>query len=423
MHSKQNDPTGSGHASEGKTLPRRSPVKFSLAAAATVALIVLGVASGLIPRANRQTELNAGTRELSVPTVSVVSPKPGKSGSGLPLAAEVKPWVEAPIFARANGYLKRRLVDIGAEVEAGQLLAEIDTPELNQELERARGQLAQAEATLGLSKITAARWANLLKTASVSEQECAEKQSDLKLKTAIAESARAEVRRLEKLQSFARLTAPFAGTITVRNIDSGDLIAAGSAREIFHLAQTRRLRVFVQVPQSMARSIISGQAAEMSVPELPGRTFPARVVRTAGVIAPDSRTLLVELEVDNSKAEIFAGSYAQVRFTEAKMEAALTLPANTVMFRPEGPRIGVVKEEGTVELRAVKLGRDFGQLIEILAGVDANDRVIINPSDSLADNSMVAVKETAAPNAPAPIPPGPGSHDRQGGASKTEKSQ
>ena len=209
MHSKQNDPSNSckSGTSSGSSSDLRSSSR-SLTAAIVV-LIVTGVVAGLIPRLRQQTELGAETLELSVPTVTVVSPKPGQSAAGLPLPAEIKPWVEAPIYARANGYLKRRLVDIGTHVEAGQLLAEIDTPELNQELERARAQLAQAEAALGLAKITAARWAGLLKTASVSEQENAEKQADLKLKTATAESARAEVRRLEKLQSFARVTAPF----------------------------------------------------------------------------------------------------------------------------------------------------------------------------------------------------------------------
>ncbi len=381
----------SGPASES----RRSTARVLLAAAVVVVLIAFGVIAGLIPRWSQHAELGAETVELSIPTVSVVSPKPGQSGSGLSLPAEIRPWVEAPIYARANGYLKRRLVDIGAHVEEGQLLAEIDTPELNQELERGRAQLAQAEATLGLSRITAARWANLLKTASVSEQENAEKQADLKLKTALADSARAEVRRLEKLQSFSRLTAPFSGAITVRNIDSGDLIVAGSAKEIFHLAQTQKLRVFVQVPQAMAKSIKAGQAAEMNVPELPGRDFPAKVLRTAGVIAPDSRTLLTELEVDNSKEEILAGSYAQVRFIEAKMQAALTVPANTVMFRAEGPQVGIVQEDGKVELRPVKLGRDFGRMIEVLAGVEAKERVIVNPSESLVNGCMVAVNEAA----------------------------
>ena len=374
--------------------PPRSPIKFSLTAVVVVVLVVIGVIAGIIPRSRHQTELGAETLELSVPTVSVVTPKPGESSSGLPLPAEIKAWVETPIYARANGYLKRRLVDIGAHVEAGQLLAEIDTPELNQELERARAQLAQAEAALGLSKITATRWAGLLKTASVSEQESAEKQADFKLKTATAEAARAEVRRLEKLQSFSRVTAPFSGTITARNIDSGDLIVAGGGKELFHLAQTQKLRVFVQVPQAMARSIRSGQIAEMTVPELPGRSFPAKVIRTAGAIAADSRTLLVELDVDNPKEEVLAGSYGQVRFTELKTETALTLPANTLLFRAEGPQIGIVQEGGKVELRTVKLGRDYGQKIEILSGAGPEDQVILNPSESLVNGTTVAVSKT-----------------------------
>lgn len=376
------------------TEPARSPVKFLFTAAVVVVLIVTGVIAGLIPRARQHAELGAETVELSIPTVTVVSPKPGQSAAGLALPAEIKPLVEAPIYARANGYLKRRLVDIGTPVEAGQLLVEIDTPELNQELERSRAQLAQAEASLGLSKITAARWAGLLKTASVSEQEAAEKRADLKLKTALADSARAEVRRLEQLKSFARVTAPFAGTITVRNIDSGDLIVAGGGKELFHLAQTQKLRVYVQVPQGMARGIRSGQSAGMTLPELPGRVFTAKVIRTAGVIASDSRTLLVELEVDNRKGEIIAGGYAQVRFTEAKIEAALTLPANTVLFRAGGPQVGIVQPDGKVELRSVKLGRDFGQTIEVLAGVSPQDRVILNPSDSLASGATVSITES-----------------------------
>lgn len=379
---------------KSNSLPPRPQVKFLLTITALVVLITLGAFAGLVPRWHQQAALSAETSELSVPAVSVVFPKPGQSNSSLALPAEVKPWVEAPIYARANGYLKRRLVDIGIHVEAGQLLAEIDTPELDQELDRARAQLAQAEATLGLAKITAARWAELLTTASVSEQENAEKQADLKLKSATVESARAEVRRLQKLQSFSRVTAPFPGTITARNIDSGDLITAGGGRELFHLAQTKKLRVFVQVPQAMARSIHSGQSAQMTLTELPGRTFAAKVTRTAGVISADSRTLLVELEADNSNSEIIAGSYAQVSFTEAKMEASLTLPANSVLFRAEGPQVCVVQPDGNVEVRNVKLGRDFGQAIEILAGVDAKNRVILNPTESLVSGSMVSIAKS-----------------------------
>lgn len=393
MNSNQDHPTELPNNTKSAAEPRRSPVKFSLAVTVLAVLIITGVLAGLIPRFRQQKDLGAETRQLSVPTVAVVSPKPGQSASGLPLPAEIKPGVETPIYARANGYLKRRLVDIGTHVEVGQLLAEIDTPELDQELERAQGQMAQAEAALGLSKLTAERWAGLLKTASVSEQDNAEKQADFKLKTASAESARAEVRRLEKLRSFARITAPFAGTITARNIDEGDLIVAGAGKELFHLAQTRKLRVFVEVPQAMARSIRTGQTAEMTVPELPGRAFTPRVIRTAGVMASDSRTLLVELELDNPKEEVLAGGYAQVRFTEAKMKAALTLPANTVLFRAEGPQVGIVQSDGKVDLRTVKLGRDFGQTIEILAGVSPGDRVIVNPSDSLATGTAVSVAQ------------------------------
>jgi RND family efflux transporter MFP subunit len=394
MTSKRIEPT---HLPDDPKLTPVSPrlsVKLSVAVI-SVLLIALGAFTSIIPRLRHQSEVGAETADLSIPTVAVVSPKPGQAGAGLSLPAEIKPWVEAPIYARANGYLKRRLVDIGSHVDDGQLLAEIDTPELNQELERARAQLAQAEASLGLAKITAARWAGLLKTASVSEQEAAEKQADLKLKTALADTARAEVRRLEKLQSFSRVTAPFAGTITLRNVDSGDLIVAAGSKEIFHLAQTQKLRVFVQVPQAMARSIGSGQSAEVILPEAPGRTFPARVIRTAGVIAADSRTLLVELEVDNAGGEILAGSYAQVRFSEAKREATLTLPSNTLLFRAEGPQVGVVLPDGKVELRSVKLGRDFGQTTEVLAGVGSQDRVIVKPSDSLANGILVNVAATS----------------------------
>jgi RND family efflux transporter MFP subunit len=393
MNAKQNDPMKADRSPEPTKTHPPSRLKFSLAAAAVVAVIAVGVVSGLLPRWRHQAELGAETLELAVPTVNVVSPKPAEHGAGLALPAEIKPWVEAPIYARANGYLTRRHVDIGTHVETGQLLAEIDTPELNQELERARAQRAQAEAALGLARETAARYARLVKTTSVSEQQNDEKQADLKLKAATVDSASADVRRLEKLRSFARVNAPFSGTVTARNIDAGDLIVAAGGKELFHLAQTVKLRVYVQVPQAMARSISPGQSAEMAIPELPGRAFTATVIRTAGVISADSRTLLVELEVDNSKEEILAGGYAQVRFPEARMEPLLTLPANTVLFRAEGPQIGVVEPDGKVEIRSVKLGRDFGQTIELVAGVGPKDRVIVNPADSLASGTTVSLNE------------------------------
>jgi membrane fusion protein (multidrug efflux system) len=371
-----------------------SGAKLRNAAIVAAVLIVIGTLAGLIPRSLHRNALRAETRELAIQTVSVVSPAPGKTAAGLTLPAEAKALVEAPIYARTSGYLKRYLVDIGAQVKAGDLLAEIDTPELNQELAQSRAQLAQADAALVLARTTAARWADLVKTSSVSEQEAAEKKADLELKSATVEAARASVRRLEDLQSFERVTAPFAGTITARGTDVGQLVAASNGKELFRLAQTGTLRVYVRVPQAAAQGVAPGQMAELTIPELPGRVFPAKVVRTSGAMSADSRTLLTELEVDNSRGEILAGTYVQVRLAEAKLDPTSTLPANTLLFRAEGPQVGVVGADGKVELRRVALGRDFGPTVEIVGGVGPTDRVILNPADSLVGGTTVRVAET-----------------------------
>jgi membrane fusion protein, multidrug efflux system len=292
-------------------------------------------------------------------------------------------------------------VDIGAKVKEGDLLAEIDTPELNQELAQTRAQLTQAEAALTLAKTTAARWADLLKSASVSEQEAAEKKADLELKVATVEAARANVRRLEEMKAFGRVTAPFAGAITARGTDVGQLVNAGSGKELFRLAQTGTLRVFVRVPQSAAQGVAPGQMAELTIPEVPGRAFPAKVVRTSGAISADSRTLLTELEVDNSRGEILAGTYVQVRMLEAKSQPPLTLPSNTLLFRAEGTQVGVVGADGKVELRRVTLGRDFGPTVEIMGGLERTERVIMNPPDSLVSGITVRLAEAAGTSAPA----------------------
>jgi membrane fusion protein (multidrug efflux system) len=295
------------------------------------------------------------------------------------------------IYPRANGYIKNWLVDIGSRVKEGDVLAEIDTPELNQELAQASAQLAQSEAALALSKTTAARWAELVKTASVSEQEAAEKEADLNLKMANVEAARANVSRLEELQRFQNVKAPFDGTITMRGTEIGQLVSPGNSRELFRIVQTRTLRVFIRVPQTASRGVVPGQTAELMIPEIPDRVFPAKVVRTAGTMSADSRTLMAELEVDNSKHEILAGSYAQVRFAEADLRSPLTLPSNTLLFRPEGPAVGVVGADGKVELRTVTLGRDFGPTVEILSGVTSSDQVILNPPDSLVSGTTVRI--------------------------------
>ncbi len=366
---------------------------FGRILAAVSVLVMVALIVGFIPRIHQRKIAIADSEELDTPTVSVIQPAPGQAAAGLALPAEVKPLLEASIYARANGYLKRWLVDIGAHVEAGQLLAEIDTPELDQQLDQARAQLAESSAAMDLAKTTAGRWAVLLKTSSVSEQENAEKQADFALKSATVEAQRANVRRLEELQSFQRVVAPFAGTITLRNTDIGDLIVAGSGRELFHLAQTGTLRVYVRVPQSAARGIAVGQTADVRIPEIPSRTFPAKVVTTSGAMSAASRTLLTELRVDNADGSILAESYAQVQFHNANSDVALILPSNTLLFRTEGLEVAVLQPDNSLQMRKVEVGRDFGKTLEILSGVTASDRVVLNPTDSLVSGIKVRLAQ------------------------------
>jgi len=368
-----------------------SGTKLRRAAVVATVLIIVGGLAGFWPRWRQRVELRSETQKLAVQTVDVVSPEPGKAAASMALPAEVKPFLDAPIFARSSGYLTNWFVDIGGLVKEGDLLAEIDAPELRQELARSKAELAQTEAALALAKITADRWAELLKTSSVSEQEAAEKKADFELKSANVAAANATVRRLQELQSFSIVKAPFSGTITARGTDIGQLIVAGSGKELFHLTQTGTLRVYVHVPQTEARGVAVGQIAELTIPELPGRVFAAKVVRTSGAMSADSRTMLTELDVENPNNEILAGSYAQVRFPDAKLDPALTLPSNTLLFRSEGPQVGVVRADGTVDLRKVTIGRDFGSTLEILEGVKPSDRVVLNPSDSLVSGTVVRV--------------------------------
>jgi RND family efflux transporter MFP subunit len=362
-----------------------------------VLLLVIALIAGFIPRWLHRGELAKETIELATPTVQVIHAVPGKATAALTLPAEVKAFVEAPIYARASGFLKKWYADIGAQVKAGELLADIDTPELVQQLSGARAELAQADAAAALARITAERWAALLKTSSVSAQEDAEKQGDLKLKLAAVDTAAANVHRLEDLQSFTHVTAPFAGTLTARVIDVGDLITSG--KELFRLSDVSKLRVFVRVPQTATLGIAVGVPAYLTVPEMPARKFPAKVVRTAGAIDTGSRTLLTELEVENPGHEILSGSYAEVNFVDMKQDPALVLPSNTLLFRAEGTQVGVVGAENKVELKNITIGRDFGKSIEILAGITASDRIIINPPDALTSGTTVRIAEMPASEA------------------------
>ena len=354
-------------------------------------LILVGAVAGFIPRLRQRSEAQNDVATLAATTVTVVSAEPGKASDGLVLPAEVQPMLQASIFARVSGYLKKWNVDIGARVTAGQVLAEIDTPEIDQQLDQARAQLGVAQANLNLAKITDARWQTLLASKTVSKQEADEKSAAVAVNAASVEAERANVRRLEETQGFQRVLAPFAGIITARNVDIGDLISNGGARELFHLAQTEALRVYVRVPQTQAADIRTGQTAEVLVPELPEEPIPAKVVTTSEAVSATSRTLLTELQADNSKGRIRIGSYAQVRFASITAAPALTLPSSVLLFRAQGLQVGVVNAQGLVELRKVELGRDFGQRVEILSGVTAADKVIATPFDSLVSGMTVRV--------------------------------
>jgi len=374
------------------------PIRLRRVAEIAAVLIVIGLIIGFVPRWLAHRKLVTETNAESVRTVTVISPEASSPDLGTPLPADVQAFIQASIHARASGYLKDWFVDIGDLVTNGQVLAEIDTPELDEQLAQARAELDQAKAALDLAKITADRWTELLKTASVSEQETAEKQSDYVLKQANVEAAQANVKRLQDLKSFDRVTAPFDGVVTMRNTDIGQLISSDSGPELFRVAQTDPLRVYVQVPQQYIHAITPGQRAELIFLELPGRPFTATVTRAAGAVDPATRTLQVELQMPNPHGELFAGSYAQVRFNEAADPGALTISDNAIIFRAQGTQVAIVGNDHRVQLRSVKLGRDFGNTVEVLAGLKLNDRVIDNPPDSIAEGMTVQIAPTAESN-------------------------
>ncbi len=392
--------TPTGPTAETNNKPAaKSPSKRGRIIGAIIALVIVaGLLLGFLPRWRQSRSTATDTSQLAIPSVSVVSPTPGTNHAGLLLPAEVRPWLEASIFARANGYLKNWVADIGAHVEAGQLLGTIETPDLDQQLAQAQAELVLAQANLHLAQVTDDRWKELLKTASVSEQAAAEKAAARETAAASVEAMRANMRRLQELVSFQNIVAPFPGTVTIRAVDVGDLIVAGSGgKELFHLAQADKLRVYVRVPQTGALGIAPGQAASLAIPELPDQPFPAKVVTTSESISTTSRTLLVQLQVDNSQHRILPYSYGEVRFADGAANSGLTLPANTLLFRAEGLQVAVVSSNGVAELRKVQIGRDFGQTVEITGGVTPADRVITNPSDSLVSGIKVQIAQSASP--------------------------
>jgi RND family efflux transporter MFP subunit len=387
------EPENYGHVPSSGTAPLAKHPNATVAVMVLSVIIIGALAVGFLSRWRQRQTAVGDMNQLLVQSVSVVSPAPMPSAPALVLPVEIRPWREASIYARANGYLKDWVADIGAHVQAGQLLAEIETPDLDQQLEQAKAQLALAQANLHLAKTTDARWQTLLKTSSVSEQAAAEKSAAREVAAASVDSESANVRRLEELVAFQHVVAPFAGTVTRRQVDIGDLIVAGSGgQELFHMAQTGKLRVYAHVPEPYALEIVPGQTATLTTPENSGLVFDAKVITTSESIATASRTLVAEFEVDNSKHEILPYSYGEIRFQTGDSKPPLTLPANALIFRAQGLQVGVVRPDNSVELRPVKVGRDFGQTIEVLDGVTSSDRVIDNPTDSLVTGAKVRIQ-------------------------------
>jgi RND family efflux transporter MFP subunit len=364
-----------------------------------ILLVVAGLAIGFIPRWLARQKLLAEARVETVPTVITARPAPAPTATGAPLPADVQPFIQASIHARASGYLKNWFVDIGDHVTNNQTLAEIDTPELDQQLAQSQAELDQALAARDLAKVTADRWTELLKTASVSEQETAEKQSDYVLKQANVAAARASRQRLEDLKGFDRVTAPFDGVITARNTDIGQLIAAGSGPELFRLAQTNPLRIYVRVPQALANRVAPGLKAAVTIQNVSGQLFEATVTRTAGALDPNTRTLQVELQLPNPRGEVLAGGYAQVTFKDVADSGVLMLSDNALIFRAQGMQAAVVDSNNRVQLRPIKLGRDYGSTVEVVSGLDATDRVILNPPDGIAEGMTVQLAAAPENNA------------------------
>jgi RND family efflux transporter MFP subunit len=366
-----------------------------LALLAAALLVVFGI----LPRIQARTELRKETGDMAIPTVAVVKPKRSAPAQEIILPANVQAYANAPIYARTNGYLKRWYVDIGGHVKVGQLLAEIDTPEVNQQLRQARADLATAEANLNLSKITAARYAGLLMTDSVSKQEADNAEGDYRAKQATVQSAQANVKRLEELQSFEKIYAPFDGVITARNTDIGALIDSGSSggtrTELFHIAQPDRLRVYVSVPEPYSQAAKPGMNAELKLSEFPGRAFPGKLVRTASAIDPTSRTLLVEISVNNPTGQLFTGAYAEVHLQLPLAVSSLLLPVDTLLFRSEGLRVAVVGEGQRVDLKPITIGHDFGSEVEVISGLSGNETVIVNPPDSVVAGEAVRIAQSA----------------------------
>src|SRR5580704_8560413 len=398
--------------------PEKKSRLFLLLAFAVLVLVIVGAYTLLERRSQYQT-LASETEKMAVPTVSVIHPTVEPGQEDLVLPSTTQAYTESPIYARTNGYLKKWYHDIGSRVQKGELLADIDTPEVDQQLSQARADLGTSKANEDLSKITASRYQELIKTDGVSKQEVDNAVGDYAAKRATMRSAEANVHRLEDLESFKHIYAPFSGVLTRRDIDIGNLINAGNggaAQELFYLAQTDPIRTYVRVPEVYGSTIHAGLGAYLELSQYPGERFEGKVVRTADAIDLASRTLNTEVDVPNKDGRLLPGGYAQVHLEVKVAGQRLQVPVNALLFRSEGLRVVVVDENHKTHLQALTIGRDYGTALEVLDGLKPTDWIVVNPADALEEGMQVNVKQL--PNAAPPVgvsPPTQGAQGPQGG--------
>ncbi len=395
-----------GEAPESPSPPHAPRAGRRLAVFALVLAVGFGTALyfGLRHQQAARAELATAIQESARQPVAVTHPQPNTTQLSVTFPANIQGFIETPIYARTNGYIKRWLADIGAHVKAGQLLAEIETPELDQQLRQAEAAEGQAQANLNLARITAERYQGLLKYDGVSKQEVDQANGTLQADEANLKAAIATVDQLKEMQSFEKVSAPFSGVITGRAIDVGSLIQAGTNTLLFKLAQTSTLRVYANVPETFGPDMAPGVQADVAVAAFPGRKFTGKVVRTSGGIDPATRTLLTEVDVPNPKDLLAPGEYGEVTFRLRSAQPTMVIPANTLLFRAQGTQVALVEGGDKVRLQSIQLGRDFGNSLEVLSGLKPEDWIIVNPSDSIEDGALVEVEPSTGP------PPATASH-------------
>lgn len=368
---------------------------------ALFALVMLAaIAYGIYTRHSHESKLSETTAQEAIPPATVTHASVGSKSGELTLPGSVSAFIETPIYSRTNGYLRKWFFDIGAHVKKGQLLAIIETPEVDQQLLQSRSELERQEANARLAGTTSDRWQALLAKHAVSQQEADQAQSNYIAAQAAVDASKANVKRLEELQSYEKIVAPFDGVITARNTDIGDLINAGSGsaspRELFHLADTRKMRVFAAVPELYADRVHDGASATITQDSNPGQALTGTIVRNSSAIDRVSRTLNVEVDINNKDNALRPGAYVFVHFNLPGAPGTFTIPSNTMLFRSEGPQVAVVKD-GRVELKTIKIGHDYGDSVEVVSGITAQDALVLGPADSLVNGAQVRVVNTVAP--------------------------